>query len=128
MNVILVSTDEKYKYKIASLLEGMNATVYKMNTLDDVNAVMTENCVECIDLIITEKSNDGNDTFEFCKELKQGKICYMVPIIVISDENEDDDIIKSFESGADDMFFKSSDMKKLKKKIKNIMYEYGIEE
>ena len=74
---------------------------------------------ELPDLIICDVMMPKKDGYACCSELKRVMETSHIPILLLTCKNEDDDIIKGLEAGADDYLTKPFNPDVLKSKIKN---------
>lgn len=73
------------------------------------------------DLVITEAILPGKDGFEVTSSLKENVNTCQIPIILLTTLNNNEDIIKGMELGADEYVRKPFDIEVLKSKVKRLI-------
>jgi YesN/AraC family two-component response regulator len=73
------------------------------------------------DLILCDVSLPGKSGFEVCKDIKSDVTTGHIPLILITSEVEDEDIVRGLEMGADDYMAKPFTPSILKAKIRNLI-------
>lgn len=77
--------------------------------------------VEKPDLVLLDQEFLGLDGFEICRQLKADTLYWHLPIVMLSEEDDIESVIRSFEMGADDCVMKPFNLKELKARIRAIL-------
>ena len=78
------------------------------------------------DLIISDVVMPEMDGFEFCKKVKSGKNSKTIPIILLTELSEPDNIVRGLECGADNFVTKPYDEEALLSRIQYILVNQQI--
>lgn len=78
------------------------------------------------DLIITDWLKSELDGLEFCRRLKSNPSTLSIPIIMLSNKNEEIDIVTALEIGAEDYITKPFRMKELTTRIKKVLKRIAL--
>ena len=73
------------------------------------------------DIIICDILMPGMSGIELCKNLKNNELSSHIPIIILTSQSEEDQIIKGYETGADDYITKPFSISVLRARINNII-------
>lgn len=101
----------------AALKAGLEAEDYiVVGTADGtsaINLIKAENP----DIVLLDRMLPGIDCFEVCRQLKTDSLYGHVPVIMLSERGAIEDVVRSFETGADDCFIKPFNLEELKARI-----------
>ena len=101
--IMIVSSSEQERGNLSSLLGNMGyAVVACRNSLDCINSIKTS----AADLIIFSINNPGDSGFNVVKNLKDNGALAGAPVMIITDSQKEDTLIKALENGADDFLSK----------------------
>ena len=75
------------------------------------------------DLILLDLNMPGMNGFEVCRKLKSDELTRDIPVIFLTSSHESDDIVKGFETGADDYLVKPFDPEKLSQLVQRLTRE-----
>ncbi|MBU0743979.1 MAG: response regulator [Gammaproteobacteria bacterium] len=73
------------------------------------------------DLILLDIMMPDLDGFQVCEKLRQDTAFDVVPIIMVTAKDKDDDIVQSLEKGADDYIIKPINKEDLYKKVSSLL-------
>ncbi len=115
---ILVIDDEGDLLKLTRT--RLEASGYKVSTLDSGDRAMEFAKCEKPDLILLDIVMPGKNGCDVCKELKADKATSGIPVVVFTAQYPEEEYIKanSEEIGADDYILKPFDAQELLSKIK----------
>ena len=122
--------ESENKFKLLVIDDSKDIRSY-LNTIFryEYNVILAENgkdgfnlaLRELPDLIITDIKMPVMDGMEFCRLLKGNINTYHLPVILLSAMDEEGDIVRGIELGADDYILKPFNYKILKSKVRNLI-------
>lgn len=116
MNTILMIDDDvKYMKAIYDFLTKRNFIVYCATSFANAFPYRKE-VIDCV--ILDIKISEDENGYDICKKIKSE---LNIPIIFLSNYDEDDDRIQGFLSGADDFIGKPCNLEELNMRIKKRM-------
>ena len=74
---------------------------------------------ETFDLILLDVMMPGLDGFETCQQLRQIPSSSEIPVIFLTAKNDDESIVKGFQSGGQDFITKPFNTEELRARVKN---------
>lgn len=77
-----------------------------------------------IDLLIIDLTLPDVDVLSICHILKDNRQTSHIPIVIINGNNEEEDIIKGLEAGADDYIGKGFSLEELSARVKAVLRTY----
>jgi sigma-B regulation protein RsbU (phosphoserine phosphatase) len=113
--VIIVDSVEEDNSILRSLLKDNG---YEISIINDYNSTTTEIKSLSPDLILVDISSANELGFNFCSRIKGSKITKDIPIVFITTRNDEDSILRGFESGAVDFISKPFNNKELIARLK----------
>ena len=116
---ILIIDDTELMIKlITDILQGAGYEVVSAsNGIDGISKVRTEKP----DLVILDIVMPGMDGFEVCRTLREGESNNMMPIIILTAQDAEDDKLEGLELGADDYITKPFNPRELISKVNNTL-------
>lgn len=114
---ILVAEDDKHTRKLLETI--LKRQGYSVFTAEDGIQGMEVLDNHHIDLIILDVMMPNMDGFEFAKELREGQC--MIPILMVTAKQLQEDKIKGFIAGADDYMTKPIDTEEMLLRIKALL-------
>ena len=114
---ILVVEDDKHTRKLMETI--LKRQGYSVFVAEDGVQGMEVLDNHHIDLIILDVMMPNMDGFEFAKELREGEC--MIPILMVTAKQLQEDKIKGFVSGADDYMTKPIDTEEMLLRIKALL-------
>lgn len=119
--LLLVEDNEAILKGLKYLLEQQNFEVDMEKTTKQANIKIEQNIYDLIILDITLPDGSG---YELCKKIKEQKD---IPIIMLTAKDEERDIVKGFNLGADDYIIKPFRTMELISRINNVLKRYTRE-
>lgn len=98
---ILVVDDDPYGRELLSAI--LSAHGYDLVVLPDADDALAH--VADVDLVLLDAVLPGRDGWSLCQEIKQ-KVDPLLPVIMVTARTDPQDIVRTFESGADDYIAK----------------------
>ncbi len=121
MNILLVEDNESIVMGLEYLLSQEGYQVYSANTI--MRAETFLNKEEC-DLILLDVALPDGDGFAFCRK---AKLIKNVPVIFLTAKEEEEDVVRGLDLGADDYVIKPFRNRELVSRIKRILCRNGKE-
>lgn len=119
MKILLVEDNEAIILGLEYLLEQEKFQAQTARNLSEARQAMAEFCP---DLILLDISLPDGDGFAFCGDLKERNNC---PIIFLTAREEEADVVKGLELGADDYVIKPFRNRELISRIKTVLRRAG---
>jgi diguanylate cyclase (GGDEF)-like protein len=116
---ILIIDDTELMVKLISdiLTEAGYEVVYASDGLDGIQKVKEEKP----DLLLLDVVMPGIDGFEVCKSLRDDESNNLMPIIMLTAQEEEDDKLTGLELGADDYILKPFNHRELLSRVRNTL-------
>ncbi|MCQ1535841.1 response regulator [Methanosarcina sp. KYL-1] len=73
------------------------------------------------DIVLLDRTLPGMDGFEVCRQLKADSLYGHVPVVMLSAGGAVEDVVKGFETGADDYVMKPFNLQELKARIRMVL-------
>lgn len=121
MNILLVEDNESIVMGLEYLLSQEGYQVYSANTIMRAEAFLNKE--EC-DLILLDVALPDGDGFAFCRK---AKLIKNVPVIFLTAKEEEEDVVRGLDLGADDYVIKPFRNRELVSRIKRILCRNGKE-
>lgn len=118
-NLLLVEDDTTLSLGIVYSLEKEGYNVDKVNTVKSAKGIINE---KEFDLIILDIGLPDGDGFELCKYIRQSRT---TPIIFLSAEDEEVNIVMALDMGGDDYITKPFRINELLSRIKAVLRRYN---
>lgn len=119
MRILLVEDNESIILGLDYLLRNEKYEVDAAKTIVQARELLeTEN----YDLILLDVALPDGDGFTFCKTLRER---WQIPIIFLTAKEEETDVVKGFDLGADDYIIKPFRNRELLSRIKNVLRRTG---
>ena len=116
--LLIIDSQNGNPDSISNLLEDEG---FATSCVDDVDKVYEFTSIEKPNIIIIDLDKMVQDGWEICKRLKDDYDARKSAIIVLSSNSEEDNIVRSFESGADDFVAKPINKKEFTARLKAII-------
>jgi diguanylate cyclase (GGDEF)-like protein len=81
---------------------------------------------ELPDLVLLDVRMPKMDGFEFCRKLREDRMTYLIPVIMITGKGEHEDKITGIKSGADDYVIKPFDLPELLARIEGVLWRTRV--
>jgi CheY-like chemotaxis protein/AraC-like DNA-binding protein len=107
--------------EIGTYMKVLLSDSYNINIENDGIEGVEKAMKQMPDLILCDVSLPGKSGFEVCKDIKSDVTTGHIPLILITSEVEDEDIVRGLEMGADDYMAKPFTPSILKAKIRNLI-------
>lgn len=121
-SILLIEDNEPIAKGLKYSLEQENFIVTISNNVQKSKELLKVNKYDLIILDITLPDGNG---YELCKYVKTN---FDIPIIFLTAKDEEQDVVKGFDLGADDYVIKPFRTKELMSRINNILRRYAKEE
>ena len=121
-SILLIEDNEPIAKGLKYSLEQENFIVTISNKVQKSKELLKVNKYDLIILDITLPDGNG---YELCKYIKTN---FDIPIIFLTAKDEEQDVVKGFDLGADDYVIKPFRTKELMSRINNILRRYAKEE
>ncbi len=122
MNKILLIEDNE------AILKGLKYSVeqenFEVDIAKDVQTSKDKLCSNEYNLVILDIMLPDGNGYELCKYIKQNT---SIPVIFLTAKDEEQDVVKGFDMGADDYVIKPFRTRELISRINNILRRYGKE-
>ncbi|MGO1469879.1 MAG: response regulator transcription factor [Tissierella sp.] len=118
-NLLLVEDDTTLSLGIVYSLEKEGYKVDKVNTVESAKNIIDD---KKFDLIILDIGLPDGDGFELCKYIRQNRT---TPIIFLSAEDEEVNIVMALDMGGDDYITKPFRINELLSRIKAVLRRYN---
>lgn len=120
---ILIVDDDEIICEITS--EVLSSVGYSVSTAEDGQVAweIVEKNPDQFDLIILDKNMPRLDGLGFLEKLKSSAVCKDVPVIMLTGDNQQNDIIEGLEAGAYYYLTKPSEESVLKQVVRNALDE-----
>ncbi len=122
MNRILLIEDNE------AILKGLKYSVeqenFEVDIAKDVQTSKAKLCSNEYNLVILDIMLPDGNGYELCKYIKQNT---SIPVIFLTAKDEEQDVVKGFDMGADDYVIKPFRTRELISRINNILRRYGKE-
>ncbi|MDE6016959.1 MAG: response regulator transcription factor [Acetatifactor sp.] len=119
MRILLVEDNENIVLGLKYLL---NSEGYEVDAAGDIIRARSFLGDNTYDLILLDISLPDGDGFDFCSELRRRSD---MPIIFLTAREEEADVVKGFDLGADDYIVKPFRNRELLSRIKNVLRRVG---
>ena len=81
---------------------------------------------ELPDLVLLDVRMPKMDGFEFCRKLREDRMTYLIPVIMITGKGEQEDKITGIKSGADDYVTKPFDLPELVARMEGVLWRTKV--
>jgi diguanylate cyclase (GGDEF)-like protein len=81
---------------------------------------------ELPDLVLLDVRMPKMDGFEICRKLREDRMTYLIPVIMITGKKEQEDKITGIKSGADDYVTKPFDLPELLARIEGVLWRTKV--
>lgn len=119
MKLLLVEDNESIILGLEYLLEGEGYEYKTAKTFGEAQALFNS---EYFDMALLDISLPDGDGFELCRRLKKTQ---EIPVIFLTAREEENDVVKGFDMGADDYIQKPFRNRELVSRIKNVLRRSG---
>lgn len=119
MRILLVEDNEAIIMGLEYLLTQEGYQTETARSIKEANAAVER---ETVDLILLDISLPDGNGFEFCKDIKRVND---TPVIFLTAREEETDVVKGLDMGADDYVVKPFRNRELVSRIKNILRRNG---
>lgn len=119
MKLLLVEDNESIILGLEYLLEGEGYEYKTAKTSGEAQALFNS---EYFDMALLDISLPDGDGFELCRRLKKAQ---EIPVIFLTAREEENDVVKGFDMGADDYIQKPFRNRELISRIKNVLRRSG---
>lgn len=119
MKLLLVEDNESIILGLEYLLEGEGYEYKTAKTFGEAQALFNS---EYFDMALLDISLPDGDGFELCRRLKKTQ---EIPVIFLTAREEENDVVKGFDMGADDYIQKPFRNRELISRIKNVLRRSG---
>ena len=119
MKLLLVEDNESIILGLEYLLEGEG---YEYKTAKTFGVAQAPFNSEYFDMALLDISLPDGDGFELCRRLKKTQ---EIPVIFLTAREEENDVVKGFDIGADDYIQKPFRNRELVSRIKNVLRRSG---
>lgn len=119
MKLLLVEDNESIILGLEYLLEGEGYEYKTAKTFGEAQALFNS---EYFDMALLDISLPDGDGFELCRRLKKTQ---EIPVIFLTAREEENDVVKGFDIGADDYIQKPFRNRELVSRIKNVLRRSG---
>lgn len=116
--IYIADTDMNIKQFLKQSLEECN---FDVRSFDNGEKLVWECNKTKPDFIITDVKLHGIDGLEVCRKLRQESQTRDVPILFLTDKNEEFDVVLGLEVGADDYMTKPFSIRELQSRIKAVL-------
>ncbi|MCZ6636802.1 MAG: PleD family two-component system response regulator [Alphaproteobacteria bacterium] len=114
-SVLIIEPDEFVSERMVAVLEEDGQTV---NTVTDSNEAMTVLAGGVFDLVITSLDLGDSDGLRFCSQLRAQDQFRAVPVVLVIEPEEVDDLAKGFDLGINDYLIRPIDPNELKARVR----------
>ena len=115
--ILIVEDQEDVRNFLSEVLSETYNVVCAINGIEGLEKLTQR----AFDLVLSDVMMDGMDGFEFTKQVKSNSTTSHIPVILLTALNEDDDIIKGLEIGADEYISKPFSVKHLELRIQKFI-------
>lgn len=119
MKLLLVEDNESIILGLEYLLKGEGYSYKVARTFEEAEAFFSS---EYFDMALLDISLPDGDGFELCGKLKKAQ---EIPVIFLTAREEENDVVKGFDMGADDYIQKPFRNRELISRIKNVLRRSG---
>lgn len=120
--ILLVEDNEAIVMGLEYLLTGENFAFYSAGDKKSAREIMKN---ERIDLVLLDISLPDGNGFELCREIKKENLA---PVIFLTAKDEENNVVRGFDLGADDYVIKPFRNRELVSRIKNVLRRSGKEQ
>ena len=113
--ILLVEDDAALARGVALGLQGNDLAVFKTETIIDAKTSLTEGD---FDLLILDINLPDGSGFDFCKEIRSG---FSAPILFLTANDTEADMVAGFEIGADDYITKPFSLAVLRARVNALL-------
>lgn len=122
MKILLVEDNDAIIMGLEYLLTQEGYQVETSKSLKEANIAVER---ALIDLILLDISMPDGDGFNFCKKLKKSEKSYNIPVIFLTAKEDEADVVKGLDLGADDYIVKPFRNRELISRIKSVLRRNG---
>ena len=116
--ILIIDDSKLYTMKIVNVLELAGFTVmHADNGIDGLRLIREMKP----DLLLLDVVMPGLNGFEICRMLRASESNNMMPIIMLTSDNDQEDVIEGLELGADDYIIKPFNDRELTARVKNTL-------
>ena len=119
MKILLIEDNEAIIMGLEYLLEQEGYQAETARNLKEAYDVVER---EAVDLILLDISLPDGDGFDFCKSIKKNND---IPVIFLTAREEETDVVKGLDMGADDYIIKPFRNRELISRIKSVLRRNG---
>lgn len=120
--ILLVEDNDAIVMGLEYLLTGEHYGFYSAGDKKSAREILKN---KVIDLVLLDVSLPDGDGFELCKEIKRENLA---PVIFLTAKDEEHNVVKGFDLGADDYVVKPFRNRELVSRIKNVLRRSGKEQ
>ncbi len=117
-NILLVDDDPTVLKLLESILKKQNHVPVAVSNVFDARAKLKE---QPFDLIVCDAMMPGISGFQFVQTLRMDASTRDLPFLFLTGRRRKRDVIKAYESGANDYLIKPLDIKLFNLKVKNLL-------
>lgn len=117
-SILIVEDDEMLNEGIQMTLKDFNLTIHQAYTLKEANQVMDQ---QLPDLILLDVNLPDGSGFSFCKEVRSQ---HSIPIIFLTANDMEMDIVRGLEMGGDDYITKPFSLMVLRARVNSVLRRY----
>ena len=121
--IFLLEDDEALGRGITMALEGPERAVFRAGTLAEAEEILAR---ERFSLLILDVNLPDGNGMDLCRELKED--CPQLPVIFLTANDLEEDVVAGFDLGADDYVTKPFSMKILLKRVEAALRHAGGKE
>lgn len=116
--ILLVDDDPMSLNAMKRIFESLHYRVYVAKDAMEVSKIIED---ISLDVILVDVQLPWIDGYELCSLLKSTPYLKNLPIALISDTKEEDDVRKGFDSGCDEFIFKPFDVIELQQTVAKLI-------
>lgn len=120
--ILLVEDNDAIVMGLEYLLTGEHFGFYSAGDKKSAREILKN---KVIDLVLLDVSLPDGDGFDLCKEIKRDDLA---PVIFLTAKDEEHNVVKGFDLGADDYVVKPFRNRELVSRIKNVLRRSGKEQ
>lgn len=121
-SILLVEDNDAIVMGLEYLLTGEHYEFYSAGDKKSAREILKN---KVIDLVLLDVSLPDGDGFELCREIKRENLA---PVIFLTAKDEEHNVVKGFDLGADDYVVKPFRNRELVSRIKNVLRRSGKEQ
>lgn len=119
--ILIADGDEKMLQLIGQTLKEENYDIVSAKHTDEIQVILDD---EIPDLFLLDASLPGIGGVKFCKTLRGSRLTTDTPIVLLTSQNSEYNVVEALEAGADDYVRKPFAVKELKARVRAHLRRY----